>query len=178
MPLYFGVCTGSVSKRYTGSPAARNELPKPRYQPLHQNRSRQSNSRITGRYGAFYFDKHCNISYCSNMSNSTKESYYIITYREPKDGQIVTLKARSVSDSSLGLSFIALSDFIFDTNGLVVNPAEEDLKKRFAAVKTLHLSIYTVLSIEEVGAEHKGLAFEKDKSNLVVFPTTPRPPKS
>jgi len=113
-----------------------------------------------------------------NMSNGTKESYYLITYREPKDGQIVTLKSRKVSDSSLGLSFIALSDFIFDTNGLVVNPAEEDLKKHFTNVRTLHLSIYTVLSIEEVGSEHKGLAFEKDKSNLVVFPTTPRPTKS
>jgi hypothetical protein len=111
------------------------------------------------------------------MTSSTKETYYLITYREPKDGQIVTLKSRRVTDSSLGLSFIALSDFIFDTDGLVVNPAEEDLKKRFAAVKTLHLSIYTIVSIEEVGTDHIGLAFEKDKSNLVVFPTTPRPPK-
>jgi len=112
-----------------------------------------------------------------NMSNNARETFYLITYREPKDGQIVTLKSRRVADSSLGLSFIALSDFIFDTDSLVVNPAEEDLKKRFAAVKTLHLSIYTVLSIEEVGTEHKGLTFEKDRSNLVVFPTTPRSPK-
>jgi len=112
-----------------------------------------------------------------NMSNNARETFYLITYREPKDGQIVTLKSRKVADSSLGLSFIALSDFVFDTDSLVVNPAEEDLKKHFAAVKTLHLSIYTVLSIEEVGAEHKGLTFEKDRSNLVVFPTTPRPPK-
>jgi hypothetical protein len=111
------------------------------------------------------------------MSGSAKDTYYLITYREPKDGQIVTLKSRRVTDSSLGLSFIALSDFIFDTDGLVVNPAEEDLKKRFSAVKTLHLSIYTVVSIEEVGTDHSGLAFEKDKSNLVVFPTTPRPSK-
>ena len=112
------------------------------------------------------------------MQASAKETFYLITYREPKDGQIVTLKSRKVADSSLGLSFIALSDFIFDTDSLVVNPAEEDLKKHFAAVKTLHLSIYTVLSIEEVGPENRGLAFEKDKSNLVVFPTTPRTPKA
>jgi hypothetical protein len=126
----------------------------------------------------FSFDKNHVLFYSTDMSNSAPETYYRITYREPKDGQILTLKARRVADSSLGLSFIALSDFMFDTESLVVNPTEEDLKKHFTNVKTLHLSIYTVLSIEEVGAEHKGLAFEKDKSNLVVFPTTPRPPKS
>ena len=112
------------------------------------------------------------------MSNSIKDTYYLVTYRDPKDGQTVSLKAKKVTDSSLGLSFIALSDFIFESEMLVVNPAEEDLKKRFSSVKTIHLSIYSVLSIEEVGLEQKDLAFEKDKSNLVVFPSTPRPSKS
>ena len=111
------------------------------------------------------------------MSNSIKDTYYLVTYRDPKDGQTVSLKAKKVTDSSLGLSFIALSDFIFESDMLVVNPAEEDLKKRFSSVKTIHLSIYSVLSIEEIGLEQKDLTFEKDKSNLVVFPGTPRPPK-
>jgi len=111
------------------------------------------------------------------MSNSIKDTYYLVTYRDPKDGQTISLKAKKVTDSSLGLSFIALSDFIFASDMLVVNPAEEDLKKRFSSVKTIHLSIYSVLSIEEIGLEQKDLAFEKDKSNLVVFPSTPRPPK-
>ena len=111
------------------------------------------------------------------MSNSIKDTYYLVTYRDPKDGQTVSLKAKKVTDSSLGLSFIALSEFIFESDMLVVNPAEEDLKKRFSSVKTIHLSIYSVLSIEEIGLEQKDLSFEKDKSNLVVFPSTPRPPK-
>jgi hypothetical protein len=111
------------------------------------------------------------------MSNSIKDTYYLVTYRDPKDGQTISLKATKVTDSSLGLSFIALSDFIFESDMLVVNPAEEDLKKRFSSVKTIHLSIYSVLSIEEVGLEQKDLSFEKDKSNLVVFPSTPRSPK-
>jgi len=111
------------------------------------------------------------------MSNSIKDTYYLVTYRDPKDGQTISLKAKKVTDSSLGLSFIALSDFMFESDMLVVNPAEEDLKKRFSSVKTIHLSIYSVLSIEEIGLEQKDLAFEKDKSNLVVFPSTPRPPK-
>ena len=112
------------------------------------------------------------------MANSIKDTYYLVTYRDPKDGQTISLRAKKVTDSSLGLSFIALSDFMFESDMLVVNPAEEDLKKRFSSVKTIHLSIYSVLSIEEVGLEQKDLAFEKDKSNLVVFPSTPRPSKS
>lgn len=98
------------------------------------------------------------------------ETCYIITYREPTEGKIQTLKARTVTDSTLGISFVAISDFIFETESLVVNPNEETLQKRFEDVKSLHLSIYTILSIEEVGKTHQGLKFKKDKSNLVVLP--------
>lgn len=112
------------------------------------------------------------------MAKADKENYYIINYREPGEGKTVTLKAGTVGDSSLGLSFISISDFIFDTSTLVVNPAEEDLKKRFEGVKKLHLSIYTILSIEEVGPEHKGLKFKKDKSNLVVLSSDHKPPEN
>jgi hypothetical protein len=111
------------------------------------------------------------------MTQSNKDSYFIITYREPKDGAIMQLKAGTVRDSSLGLSFIAISDFLFDTSSRVVNPAEEDLKKRFENVKSLHLSIYTIISIEEVGMEHQGLTFKKDKSNLVVLSPEHHQPK-
>lgn len=102
-------------------------------------------------------------------AQGSRETYFVITYREPQEGKIVSLKARTVTDSSLGLSFIAISDFVFSTSGFVVNPAEEDLKKRFENVKSLHLSIYSIISIEEVGEEHEGLSFTKDKSNLVVL---------
>ena len=111
------------------------------------------------------------------MAQVAKDTFFVITYREPKEGNITTLKARTVTDSSLGLSFIAISDFIFDTTSRVVNPAEEDLKKRFENVKSLHLSIYTVVSIEEVGAGHQGLSFKKDKSNLVVLSSEQHQPK-
>jgi hypothetical protein len=83
-----------------------------------------------------------------------------------------------VTDSSLGLSFIAVSGFVFSSSTLVVNPEEEDLKRRLGNVKTLHLSIYTVISIEEIGTSHKGLQFKKDKSNLLVLPGTVQPAKS
>ena len=111
------------------------------------------------------------------MAKNEKDTYFVITYRDHKDGQSISLKARKVTDSSLGLSFVAISDFVFDSQLLVVNPAEEDLKRRFAGIKTLHLSIYSILSIEEVGRQHKGLSFAHDKSNLLVLPGTTRPPK-
>lgn len=97
------------------------------------------------------------------------ETFYIITYKSPTDGEVLTLKATTVYDSPLGLSFIAVSDFVFNTESLVVNPAEEDQRKKFESVKTIHLSIYSIISIEEVGKDHKGLNFKKDRSNLVVL---------
>jgi len=107
-----------------------------------------------------------------------KKTHYIIKYRDPNDNKTVELKARKVTDSTLGLSFIAISDFIFDSSSLVVNPAEEDLKRRFEHVKTFHTSIYTIMSIEEVGSAHKGLKFKKDKSNLIVLNSTQLPTDS
>lgn len=109
------------------------------------------------------------------MASKKKDTCFIITYRDPVSEKQLRIKAATVVDSTLGLSFIAVSDFIFDQSPLVVNPQEEDMKRRFADVKTLHLSIYTVLSIEEIGAQHKGLRFKKDKSNLLVLPGSSGP---
>jgi hypothetical protein len=103
------------------------------------------------------------------MARKKEETMYLITYRNAKDAKVVTLKAKTVTDSSLGLSFVAIADFMFDTKSVVINPEEEDQKRQFEGVKTLHLSIYSIISIEEVGEDHKGLKFKKDKSNLVVL---------
>ena len=105
------------------------------------------------------------------MVKNKADNCFVVTYRDPKDGQVISLKAKDIRDSSLGLSFVAISDFVFDTKALVITPEEESLKKRLENVKSLHLSIYTILSIAEIGLNHKGLAFKKDKSNLLVLPT-------
>ncbi len=110
------------------------------------------------------------------MAKKKEETFYLISYRDAKDAKVLTLKAKTVSDSSLGLSFVAISGFVFDTKSVVINPEEEDQKRQFEGVKTLHLSIYTIISIEEVGEDHKGLKFKKDKSNLVILsPEQPQP---
>ena len=96
------------------------------------------------------------------------DNLFVISYRDPEDGKVVSLNAETIRDSSLGLSFIAISDFVFEKS-LVANPTQEKLKRRFENTKTLHISIYSVVSIEEVGRTHKGLKFKNDKSNLVVL---------
>jgi hypothetical protein len=111
------------------------------------------------------------------MGKKKEETFYLITYRNAKDTKVLTLKAKTVTDSSLGLSFVAISDFVFDTRSIVINPEEEDQRRQFEGVKTLHLSIYSIISIEEVGPEHKGLKFKKDKAHLVVVSRDPFPPK-
>lgn len=98
---------------------------------------------------------------------------YVITYKDPKDGSLQTLKAKQICDSTLGLSFIAISQFIFNTSSILVDPEEESLRKRFEHIKTLHLSIYSVISIAEMGPDTPQLNFKNDKSNLVILPQIP-----
>lgn len=106
-------------------------------------------------------------------SDAKNESYFLVTYRDQKDTKVVDLKVKTISDSPLGLSFIMLKDFIFDEASSVVNPVEEGMRKRFENTKSLHLSMYSILSIEEVGLGRSSsqLQFKKAKSNLVVFPS-------
>lgn len=104
------------------------------------------------------------------------ETYYIINFRDPKDGKPVSLKAKNVADSKLGLSFISISNFIFNENPNFVNPTEENLKKTYLNVKALHISIYSVISIEEVGADNKGLELKSDRSNLIMLTSGHPPP--
>ena len=103
---------------------------------------------------------------------------YVVTYRDPKDGELTTLKAKKITDSSLGLSFIALSDFVFETSSILVDPQVESRKAEFENINTFHLSIYSVVSIAEVGEHLKPLSFANDKGKLVVLhqDNPPQPP--
>ena len=105
------------------------------------------------------------------MAKRDEKTCFLIDYRDPKDGSSVSIKARNVKDSSLGVSFVALSDFIFDTHSVLVNPEEESKKLKFENIETLHLSIYSIMSIAEIGENNKGLEFKNDKSNLLVLKT-------
>ena len=106
---------------------------------------------------------------------SSDKTYYLVCFRDPKEGEIMELKARRVEDSTLGLSFVRISDFIFETKGIVVKPSEEQLQKKLENVKSLHLNLYSIVSIEEIGQEHRGLQFKRDKSNVLVLPSEQKP---
>ena len=103
------------------------------------------------------------------MTSDNKKSLFLIHYRDPQEGEILSLKARQILDSTLGLSFVRISDFVFDTGLLVVKPTEEQLKKRLENVKSLHISIYSIVSIEELS--ERRLSFQEDKSKLLVLPS-------
>jgi len=107
------------------------------------------------------------------MAKTTDKAHYLVHYRDPRDGNHQSLKAKKIKDSSLGLSFVSISDFVFEENSPIVNPEEEAKKLELENVKTLHLSIYSILSISELGPHKKDLSFKKDKSNLLVLSNEP-----
>ena len=64
-------------------------------------------------------------------SAKENKTYFVVTYRDAKEDKIVECKAETIQDSSLGLSFISISDFVFTSlNSVVVDPSEEYLQKR------------------------------------------------
>ena len=111
------------------------------------------------------------------MSAQDQHNYYTVTYRDPKDGNTVHLKAKSIKDSNLGLSFIFISDFILKGEGSskIIDPNEEKLRNQLKGTKGIHLSIYSIIMIEEVGPSHDGLHFENDKGKILVLPSEPAP---
>ena len=103
------------------------------------------------------------------MSDS---SVFIVTYRDPeKPNETIEVRVRNVEDSALGPAFISLSDFVFGTTTGLINPRDEYAKKRFTKTKTLHLSIYNVVTIEEKGDENPGLKLASKEG--IVLPFTP-----
>lgn len=102
------------------------------------------------------------------------KSFFQVTYRNPeKLSENMTLKCQSIGDSSLGLGFISLSQFIFESNSIIVDPKEDQIRQKFQNTKSLHLSIHSIISIEEIGLENAGLHFINDKSNLLVLRNGP-----
>jgi hypothetical protein len=110
------------------------------------------------------------------MAYKKDPSYYVVTYRDQANAAVVSLKVRAIEDSSLGLGFVALSGFIFEQDSILVHPEEDAKRKKFENVKTLHLSVYSILSIAEMGQESPKLAFKNDRANLLMMPSQPSPP--
>ena len=101
------------------------------------------------------------------MSETT---HFVVTYRNPeKSSEIIEVRVHSVDDSVLGPAFIALSGFLFHSATGLINPRDEYAKKRFQKTKTLHISIYNIITIEEVGDDHPGLHLAPKEGQLLSF---------
>lgn len=104
------------------------------------------------------------------------DGHFLVTFRDPDKSspdRITTLKAKTIADSILGLGFIRVSDFLFGpASSLVVDPTEDALRTRFEKTKSLHLGLHQILTVEEIGHDHKGLTLTTDRSNLLNL--TPR----
>ena len=100
-------------------------------------------------------------------------SHYVVTYRDPAGGKTLGLKVRKVEDSELGPTFVALSEFLFESTSPIIDPALEDLRKRYEHTRKLHLSLYHIVSIEEVGRRNPGLDLSAERSNVIVLPGHP-----
>ena len=103
------------------------------------------------------------------MSRKKDKTLYLVNYRDPKDGSCKSIKAHKIEDSPLGLSFVAISDFVFDSNSFLINPDEEAKKLEFEKIKTFHLSIYSIQSVSEIGNHEKCLSFKNDRSHILVL---------
>lgn len=100
---------------------------------------------------------------------------YRITYRDVTEDKFVTIKARKITESSLGPTFVEVSEFFFDDGKLIVNPQEEALRDRFSKIHRLHVAIYHIATIEELGTGAARLKLPKPKggTNVVILEPTP-----
>jgi hypothetical protein len=109
------------------------------------------------------------------MTTKKPDTYFVVTFKNADDNKTQTLRVRSLTDSTLGLTFIALSDFVFDSDSPIIDPQEDNLRRKFANTRKLHLSIYSVVSVEEVGFKGRSLSLKHKRSNVVALKTLPRP---
>lgn len=101
---------------------------------------------------------------------SDPETCFVVSFQDAREGRVVSLRVRTIEDSVLGPAFVCLSDFVFQDGGTLIDPVEEAMSRRYGKTRRLHLQLWSISSIEEVGMGHGGLTSTHDRSNLVVFP--------
>lgn len=92
-------------------------------------------------------------------------------------GKVYELYARRVGSGELW-GFIDVAELVFDVReGLVVDPAEEQLRTEFADTRVLHLPMQSVLRVEQV--ERKGQAAIREATGgeqvVTPFPLPAKP---
>ena len=89
-------------------------------------------------------------------------------------GKVYELFSKQVASSGLW-GFLEVSGLVFDTSdGVVVDPTEEKMRREFEHASVLHLPIQSVLRVEEV--EKRGQCLIRDRESgekVTPFPVSP-----
>lgn len=104
------------------------------------------------------------------MTSSPQKALFQVHYTDFHTDKNVSVKVRSIEDSILGYAFIQLSDFVFDTNSIVIKPSEEQQKKNLENTKSLHICIHNILAIEELSDVSAALHLSAENSRLYMVP--------
>lgn len=79
---------------------------------------------------------------------STKNPLFRVTFKH--QNQVYELYAKDITSEDL-FGFISLGELVFDVaGGVVIDPAEEQLKSEFKDVEVLHIPQHHVIKIEQV----------------------------
>ena len=90
------------------------------------------------------------------------------------NGKVYELFSEGVASSGLW-GFVEVSDLVFESSdGLVVDPTEEKMRREFEHASVLHLPIQSVLRVEEVKKRGQCLIRDRESGEKVTpFPVTP-----
>lgn len=111
------------------------------------------------------------------MSNNSQKALFQVHYTDFYTDKTVVVKVREIQDSPLGYTFMQLSDFVFDTNSVVIKPSEEQQKKNLENTKSLHICVHNILAIEELSDVSAALHLSKENSRLFMLPKEKHKPQ-
>lgn len=110
------------------------------------------------------------------MPSSSQKALFQVHYTDFHTEKNVSVKVRTIQDSALGYAFVQLSDFVFDTNSVVIKPSEEQQKKNLENTKSLHICIHNILAIEELSDVSAALHLSADNARLYMLPKEKQKP--
>lgn len=103
----------------------------------------------------------------------TRKSLYKVVFLN--QAKVYEIYAGAVQASAL-YGFIEVEQLLFgETTTLVVDPAEEQLKREFEHVSRMHIPLHAVVRIDEVDRQGTGkITAAAEGSNVRHFPAPPR----
>lgn len=99
-------------------------------------------------------------------------TYKVVFYNQ---NQVYEVYARAIYQSDM-YGFIEVEEFLFgERTALVVDPAEEKLKREFDGVKRSYIPMHSIIRIDEVEREGsvKVTELKGDKVTPFPYPATP-----